>query len=259
MALSKEQQANLYSARWAIRELLEVDPKSEKLKFAEGEISEALGQPAVGEVITEPVPVPIIPTPVLNKSQATLGVVVGHTKKDGGATFALGGSEYQYNTQVAKLMTEYAKQVYPNLQVATIFRDGIGIAGAYRKIKELFLGRKDPDVAIELHFNAANRKAVGTETLSTTEALDKAYSAIVQAHMCRTFGRSGMSRGVKVLKSGDRGAGNIYSLPGFANCLVEPFFGDNPSEAALAKQKQEAYARCLVDASMEYLTKLGLK
>lgn len=245
--MTKEQRGNLYSARWAVRELLEADPKNEKLKFAEAELSEALGESATGE--KEEVSTPPVSAPT-DKSTGTLVVVVGHTKADGGATFALGGNEYKYNSAVAAEMKLYAKAKYPNFRVEVVFRDGVGISGAYAKAKTF-----KPDACIELHFNAANKKAVGTETLSTNESMDKMFSGVIQSAMCRVFERTGQSRGVKILKKGDRGAGNIYSLPGVANCLVEPFFGDTPSDAKLGQEKQSAYARALVDATVSFVSK----
>lgn len=181
-----------------------------------------------------------------------LVLIVGHTKKAPGATFALGGSEYQYNSKVAELASSYAKTL-GTIDVKVVFRDGIGISGAYAKAKAL-----KPDCTIELHFNAANKTATGTETLCTPEEKDRKFSEIVQKSICKVFKREGLSRGVKVLAKGARGAGNIYSLPGFANCLVEPFFGDAMSDAKIAKEKQADYAKCLVDASVSYFKTVGL-
>jgi len=186
-------------------------------------------------------------------ARAVLAVIVGHEKKAPGADFALGGSEYDYNSDIAARMTAYAAEKYPQLSVHTIFRDGIGISGAYRKAKLL-----NPDACLELHFNAFNKVSGGSETLSSTDSEDKSYAGIVQRRICQAFKRSGLSRGVKVLARNDRGGQSLYSMPGSANCLPEPFFGDNPEEAKLAHENRAAYAVCLLDATVEWLKTHGI-
>lgn len=185
--------------------------------------------------------------------KAKLCVVVGHEEKAPGADFALGGSEYQYNSDIAKRMTEYAARKFPNLEVITIFRDGIGIRGAYRNAANL-----EPDACIELHFNAYNTHAQGSETLCSIDSEDQKFAGIIQRKICDVFGRPGQSRGVKVLTRGGRGGQSVYSLPGSANCLVEPFFGDNKIEAQLADERRELYAMGLIDGTIEWLKLYGL-
>jgi hypothetical protein len=133
------------------------------------------------------------------------------------------------------------------------FRDGVGIAGAYKKANAL-----KPDACIELHYNAFNKVALGTETLCTVDSKDQGFAKIVHKNICVVFERGGMSRGVKVLPRSARGGGNIYAMPAYSNCLVEPFFGDNPSEAKLAQDKQSAYAKCLIYSFVEWSRSVGL-
>lgn len=179
-----------------------------------------------------------------------LVLIVGHEKKAQGATLATGGSEYEYNSKAADLSKKYA--VSRGVRLEVIYRDGIGISGAYKKAMEL-----KPDSCIELHFNAFNKKASGTETLCTPDKEDLAFSKLVHKEICEVFERGGLSRGIKVLARGSRGSSNIYSLPGFSNCLVEPFFGDNEKEAIMALEKQELYAIGLVDATIKYWQSIG--
>lgn len=186
--------------------------------------------------------------------QVVLAVIVGHTKADGGAVmFGTKEQEYSYNTRTAKMMTDLAKEHYPFIKVHTIFRDGVGIAGAYAKADKL-----KADLAIELHFNAANKTAVGTETLCTSAPNDVEFAHIVQKQMCGVFGRTGNSRGVKVIARSARGGSNVHSFPNGANCLVEPFFGDTASEAALANSKQRQYADSLLKAVELYARKADM-
>lgn len=186
------------------------------------------------------------------KSVARLGLIVGHTKRSGGATFALGGNEYSFNTRVANIAKDYSKR-FETFDVEVIFRDVVGISGAYKRAKEL-----NCDVVIELHFNAFNKNVRGTETLTTTHVGDKAFGLEIQKMMCSVFNRGDLSRGLKPIARGDRGGKNVYSYDGY-NCLVEPFFGDNIDEARLAEGQINAYARGLVDASQRFCVQyLGL-
>lgn len=182
-------------------------------------------------------------------------IIVGHEKHAGGAELNHPAypNEYAYNSQVAKLIKSRAGAIIPRALVYVIFRDGIGISGAYHKAAGL-----KPDACIELHFNAANRHAIGSETLCSVEQKDRELAGFVQTEICRVFERHGVSRGVKVLPRSARGGGNIYGLPGYANCLVEPFFGDNLLEAALAVKKIEEYADGLLIAIDHWCKKVGL-
>lgn len=179
---------------------------------------------------------------------ATLVLIVGHEKKAPGADFALGGSEYQYNSDIAKRAKEYAARKYPNLKVEIVFRDGVGISGAYRKAKAL-----KADACIELHFNAFNGQAQGTETLCSVEHEDRKFAEYVHNKICEVFERAGKSRGVKALSRSARGGQSIYSMPGSANCLVEPFFGDNKAEAKMADERRIPYAVALLEGAVEWL------
>lgn len=179
----------------------------------------------------------------------TIAVIVGHEARAPGATF-VGPKykhEYDYNTKLATRMKELGDMV--GIKTHIIFRDGVGIAGAYNRMKAL-----KPDCCIELHFNAFNGVASGTETLCTTDLNDKAFAGVVQKNMCQAFKRNGLSRGVKVLSRSARGGGNIYAAGSIANCLVEPFFGDNKQEAELAELHFEDYARSLVAACQEWFS-----
>ena len=178
----------------------------------------------------------------LKHIKCRLGVIVGHEKKAPGALMAnTRETEYSYNSRVASAMTQMADSYGIDVQV--IYRDGIGIEGAYRKADELLC-----DYVIELHFNAFNRKASGTLTLCSTDMQDIEFSRFVQHEMCRVFNRHGSSRGVQPIPRSGRGGKSVYSFPDGRNCLVEPFFGDNPKESELAYEKLEEYAACLLKA-----------
>lgn len=214
-------------------------------------------------------PMPILPPAVVipepsfpelpdadDKGMVHLGIVVGHTSDAPGACLAkpYGTSEYVYNTIVAKKMQGYAQSVYGKaVKVTVFFRDIGGIAEAYGGA--ILQGC---DVVIELHFNAFNSVVTGTETLCTPATEDVDFAHVIQRGMCQVFGREAMSRGVKALSRSDRGGWSVHSFPVGPNCLVEPFFGDTPSEAKLAMDKQEEYSRMLVDSVVLWARKKDL-
>ena len=171
-----------------------------------------------------------------------LGIVVGHEAKAPGATMAITKeSEYSYNSKIAELIIAHSG-AFP-VDVRIFKRDGIGIAGAYKKANEALC-----DYVVELHFNAVNTKVAGTETLSSTDRQDIDFARVVQAELCKVFGRQGMSRGVKPLPRSARGGFSLYAYPQGRNCLVEPFFGDNPMEAEMAYSLMDDYAKGLLRA-----------
>ncbi len=238
----------LYTARWCLNQT------PPKIKGAVQSISDAINGVSGADVPDTVGDPKDSGTPNENDPlSAVLVVVVGHEKKAPGADFALGASEYQFNSDIAARMKIYAAAKFPNLRVEIIFRDGIGIGGAYRKASAL-----TPDACIELHFNAYNNQASGSETLSSVDAEDQRFAGIIHNHVCKVFERPGKSRGVKVLSRSGRGGQSLYSLPGSANCLVEPFFGDNMSEAKFADAHRGEYAAGLIDGVIEWCKVHGL-
>lgn len=175
-----------------------------------------------------------------------LGIIVGHTKNESGADFYNGTNEYAYNTETARLMELHAPRTVKHV---TIFRDGIGIAGAYQKAFT-----ENCDCVIELHCNAFNGKARGTLVYTSAATEDIEFSREMQKAMVAVFGTQGRrvdedyGRGVQVISRQDRGGGNVYSFNGMANCLVEPAFCDNKEDCQLLLDLQAEYAKALVNA-----------
>lgn len=181
------------------------------------------------------------------KENITLMLVVGHTRTSPGAKF--NGSEYKSEYDYNKALTYRIEKFAPkyNIDIKVQYRDGIGIVGAYEQVRA-----EDPQACIELHFNAFDGKASGTETLCTSAQDDKAFAHFVQENVCMALGRMGSSRGVKVLSKGSRGHLNVYSAGKVPNCLIEPFFGDNAKEASLAVEKMDDYAQAILRATREW-------
>ncbi len=174
-----------------------------------------------------------------------LAIIVGHSERRSGAHALppIDQSEYPFNKEIARRMELAAAG--RDIAARTFFRDNVGIQGAYRAAAAFL-----PDAIIELHFNAASARARGSETLcSEAHPQSPRLARDVQEAMVRIFERVGSAdRGVKVLRAGDRGFGNVSATASVPSVLVEPFFGSNEQECRLAKERVAAYAEGLVEA-----------
>ena len=192
-----------------------------------------------------------------------LVVVVGHSKDAQGAmaTAPLSCSEFQYNNDIAERLQGIAKlRSTTELEVSVdiIHRPQKGFTGirkAYERVSDL-----EPDAAIELHFNAFNRKVRGTETLFSDAddengVLELELAQLCQSKMCTTFKRRGrQDRGLKrrPRTTRERGWYNVNQSGLYPCLLVEPFFGDNPADAELANNNRDEYAIALFEAFLEW-------
>ena len=176
-----------------------------------------------------------------------LGIVVGHNFDNRGAkaTYPLNTYEYDYNSGVAEKV--YIEARSRGMDVTIVHKNGL----LTKDVGEIVSACAD--CAIELHFNAFNGSAKGSETFYAFESIQsKSFADIVHPHIARCFDRSGKTdRGAKPLKESDRGFYNLSAIKGPA-IIVEPAFGDNCSDSALLKDKEIEYARCLVDAVEEW-------
>lgn len=175
---------------------------------------------------------------------ARLAIIVGHTEASKGARALppIDRTEYPFNTDVAKLMEQAARD--RGIAARTFFRDGVGIYGAYRAAVAY-----EADAIIELHFNSFDNPSVrGTETLySDANAQSARLAELVQQAVVNVFGRSGRAnRGVKMPGPRQRGYTNVTASPSVPSVLVEPFFGSNAADCRLAADKMGDYAQALV-------------
>lgn len=182
-----------------------------------------------------------------------LALVVGHTRTSPGAmgVSPISASEYEFNRELALLVEKSGNS--RGHQVATFFRDGVGIEGAYEQVAEW-----KADAVVELHFNAFNGEARGTETLYCNDndqmkVLEKEFAELVQQHICQVFNRTDRTnRGIKSLSRSDRGYQNVTQLFDIPSILIEPFFGDNPTEAQMAVAKKQQLAEAIILAFEEW-------
>lgn len=236
----------LYTTRWYAKKIKQSENFEQAKFFAnslEEFVTEELGENNKPE-IKDP-----------GKKTVRLCLVIGHEENKPGAALHGGGSEYTYNSKVALLAKEYAQEVLSDrLQVYTVFRDGVGIKGAYEVVKNI-----SPDACIELHFNAFNKKVSGSEVLyhdnkDVKPELEYNFAKHILETIYKVFNRSTRRamRGEKDISPGQAGFYNLTRTHRFPCILVEPFFGDNPDESALAREKQKEYAIALCEAVVSF-------
>ena len=168
-------------------------------------------------------------------------IVVGHTVSAQGASNTDGTTEYVYNSHLAHLISqELHKQ---GVQPFVVYR-GKTIFDTCQSINAL-----DPDVCVELHCNAFNTKATGTETLYWySSARAKDYATKVQKNMVEVLGLA--DRGIKPIESGDRGATILQAT--YCPCvLVESFFIDNTSDLQKGQEKLIPLAHSIANALVD--------
>lgn len=182
-------------------------------------------------------------------SPLKLAIVVGHEKEKPGAYAIepISLHEYDYNTGVAQVMYRYAREF--GIECKIFLRDKIGLEGCYDQVNEW--AKFSHALCIELHFNACDTKARGTEVLfGSDESID--FARLIQETVCILFKRTGkQNRGIKKRLEG-RGAKNL-ALCHVPCALVEPFFGDNKQDALLGQTLKFDYAQLLVECAREVL------
>lgn len=129
------------------------------------------------------------------------------------------------------------------------YRDGIGISGAYQQVATWRAA-----FVVELHFNAFNGSAHGTETLYDKDRHpgSAAWAKRLQDAMLATL--ETQDRGLKECDFGDRGC-DIVSALDIPSALIEPFFGDNPADVQKGHSKKDALAQAIARTAA---TQLGV-
>lgn len=179
-----------------------------------------------------------------------IGIIVGHTKKAQGAfSKTLGMSEYTYNSTLAELIRARAEELGDKVKIE--LRDSGGISGAFKRI----LAWK-PDCVIELHFNAANGKASGAETLFSDNYDKPGVRELALAHLTARGMADALGipcRGVKERASrSERGFNNLSQTTNTACVLIESGFGDNPVDASRMKSRKGELAGAIVAAARRW-------
>lgn len=154
-----------------------------------------------------------------------LAIVVGHNAQAQGAQRGDNGeSEYMFNSRIARLMEEYARAKYPDLDVRVFFRQPMGsYTNEIRRVYDQ-VDAWAAHLSMELHFNASESpSASGTETLTSGTPASMAAAVAVNDEVVRALGLR--DRGVKTRSKGRGSASLIFGRA--PAILVEPFFGSS--------------------------------
>lgn len=192
-------------------------------------------------------PLALDPTP---KTAPRLAIIVGHTAAAPGAhgKAPVDSYEYPWNRAFAGRLVLACEDA--GLEAKVFLRDRVGISGAYRAARDW-----GAEAAVELHFNAAGSAvAYGTETLHGERDDSRALAARVQVAMCAALDREGRGdRGIKLRRPGERGGRNLAQIDR-PSILIEPFFGSNAADCALATQRRDDLARAIAGAIADFLS-----
>lgn len=184
-------------------------------------------------------------------SGPAVAIVVGHTQNSPGASGGapINESEYTWNSDLADKIKVHCQS--KNIESRIFYRDGIGISGAYQKVRQWGAA-----CVMELHFNAYNRSAHGTETLydNDTNSGSRAWAQRLQDGMLGALGTH--NRGLKERDPGDRGYRSVSAVD-IPSALIEPFFGDNPQDAQRGHANKDALAEALANAAVLQLAPLS--
>lgn len=181
-----------------------------------------------------------------------LGIVVGHNSRAQGANAVapISASEFEFNSALAEIMDSMAPQFGMDAKIFKRRHQG----SFSREIREVYAATDafGAGATIELHFNAFNRRARGTETLSSTSGRSMRMANAVQNLVADLYERNGVTdRGVKTRRRTDRGGLSLHVGRAPA-ILVEPFFGDSGRECEMVQRVgQEALAQAYLKGIAE--------
>ncbi|MFC0339351.1 N-acetylmuramoyl-L-alanine amidase [Paracoccus niistensis] len=177
-----------------------------------------------------------------------LAIVVGHTRSSPGAegkapplpsSPTAARFEYTWNSELAAIVKQRAEA--SGIRCNVFFRDNGGITGAYARVRQW-----RPEATVELHFNAFNKQARGTETLFAHPG-SRAWAQALQTELVAVYKRvKPLDRGLKDQSAGGRGHLSLTQIQ--PSALIEPFFGDEPSDAQLGEQNKKQLADAIIAA-----------
>lgn len=168
----------------------------------------------------------------------TIAIVIGHGPSiDKGAFNSNGMSELQWNTGLANLIE---REIGNRAKVIIVHRVTERIA----PVKEV--NQTKADLAIELHLNAFNSQASGTEMLHWVSS--KKGALLAEKLQRAAVGVLGLpDRGLKPIKAGGRGAGFLRDTV-MPAVIVESFFVDNGADLSVGTKKKDLLAKAYADA-----------
>jgi N-acetylmuramoyl-L-alanine amidase len=172
-------------------------------------------------------PRPIAPLPSAGAKQR-IALCLGHARAgDEGAEAVDGTTERAYNAAIiAKLIARLKAAGVDCFSVYSY--KGSGYGAAMQWLANFLLEQK-ATAALEFHFNSANGKAKGHETLywaNSTRGVTLARD--IDLALDEEF-RDELDRNLKAITSAERGA-TFLCLTHCPAAIVEPFFGDNAQQ-----------------------------
>jgi N-acetylmuramoyl-L-alanine amidase len=168
-----------------------------------------------------------------------IAIVIGHNAKASGAERVTDGvSEFSWNGRLA----EEIQSLNPG-QVR-VFRRESNPNGYTAEVKAAYaqVDAWDPSVSCELHFNAFNSTATGTETLYATNA-GRAVAEKIQPKMVAALGRK--DRGLVKIEKGGRGWESLVAGKAPA-VIAETYFGSNSTDCDHADERFGQLARAIL-------------
>lgn len=167
-------------------------------------------------------------------------IIVGHSpKKQGAYNEKYDESEFHFNSMIANLVL-----IRTDIDIEVVYR-----TNGYSKLPTK-VNATNADIAFSLHCNAFDKKASGTETLSSGSYKSNQLAEIIQPKILEVFGLP--NRGIKIRKRKDLG-GLILHKTKMPIVLLEPFFIDNDSDMWEGLKKQEEYADAIIETINEYI------
>lgn len=171
-----------------------------------------------------------------------IGVVVGHSVSDPGAVNANGRTEFDYNSELSSVVCD--ELVGLGHEPVVVWRDR-----AYRDMPAK-VNALSVDFSIELHCNAFNTTATGSEVLFYRGSrLGMNLARKLQASIVDCLGLH--SRGAKWRETNDRG-GLMLQKTRAPHVILEPFFIDNPSDLEIGERQQHELGVEIARACHEY-------
>lgn len=175
-----------------------------------------------------------------------VALVVGHSEDEKGAVSATGMTEYEkWDIFLDHFMSYYYEDKKIEYKVFLRPKKGAkGIEKAYKAAEKW-----GADALIEFHFNSYNGMAHGCETLCSFDPIDIEFATTIHNFSLEALGSR--DRKVKKKNRKDRGGRSTSGLKA-ANCLVEPFFGDNREDNDNFNNKYGAYMTAIHEACKEH-------
>ena len=176
-----------------------------------------------------------------------IALCVGHSRQgDSGASSVDGTTEYDYNCDLAYLISEKIKQktrIYNSYE-------GKGYTSSMRWLAKK-LKEDRVTFAVELHFNAASPSATGHEWLYwQTSQNGRLLARSLRDSMEDTFPNFA-SRGIKPRGKGSRGA-SFLRMTHCPAAIAEPFFGTNEMDWDLATNHRDGLSHAIAGGIVLY-------